>query len=281
MAVRRPRADPSAEGVDPKPSLAKLAQAAQRVVVAQRFSRKRVTSVIIPGVSLDDDGKKSDDGVEQKDQTSAAISFFGSERTPAALMAGPAIGIMFAWPLKHGGTDDHAFLKHAYIILAAMSFCNSLVTVFTSSLAITRLMGGSHDGVARDPLVMMLREYPLFFLSVRAHFLTGVLTFGFAISLRLYGETVGETPLLARALLCLMGSCLAFMTSIYNMTLSHFDSFGALWLVYAKLVLERLVMGRRHVLNVKRAGALGILSIVLLVVAAADLARVLVHYVVH
>jgi len=170
------------------------------------------------------------------------------------------------------------FLKRAYLFFAASSFCNSLVTVFTSSLAITRLMSGVHDGVARDPLIMMLREYPLFFLSVRAHFLTGVLTFGFAISLRLYGETVGEAPLLARALLCLMGSTLAFMTSIYNMTLTHFGSFGHLWLCYAKLVLERLVVGQRHGLDVKPAGVLGVLSIALLAIASTDIARLLVRY---
>jgi hypothetical protein len=136
------------------------------------LSRVRTTSIQIPGIN---DHAPPDDGVVPKDQTSEAIGFFGSERTPATLFAGSAITILFAFPLKHGEPEDICFYKRAYVVLVTMSFCNSLVSVIAASLAITRLLGHNHDAKARDALSMMLREYPLFFLACRAHFLTGVL----------------------------------------------------------------------------------------------------------
>lgn len=237
--------------------------------------RGRTTTIQIPGLHP----PARADGVEPKDQTSESVGFFGSERTPAALLAGSAISILFAFPLRHNEPEDSAFLKGVYLMLIASAFCHSLITVFVSSLAITRLLSHHHDAIARDPLVMMLREFPLFFLSVRAHFLTGVLCFVGGITVRVYVEIGRESPLLARALLCMTGSSLAFMTCLYNMTLVNFDSFGHLWYCYGGVLLERLTI--RQPERGKPAGVLGVIALVLALAALVDVSRVLLPGLLH
>ncbi|KAG8470799.1 hypothetical protein KFE25_009220 [Diacronema lutheri] len=243
---------------------------------ASRLMRAKTTTIRIPCVDAAAARDTADD-VEAKDQTSESVGFFGSERTPAALMAGSAITILFAFPLRHGDDEASAFLKRTYLALAASSFCHSLITVFVSSLAITRLLSKQHDAMARDPLVMMLREYPLFFLSVRVHFLTGVLCFVGAITLRVYVEVGRESPLLARALLCMTGSSLSYMLCLYNMTLVNFRHFGHLWWCYARIVFERFVV--RAPEHGKPAGVLGAVALVLACASLVDFVRVVAHYV--
>jgi hypothetical protein len=85
-----------------------------------------------------------------------------------------------------------------------------------------------------------------------------------------------ETPLLARALLCMTSSALAFCVSLYNMTLLHFNSFGHLWWCYLGVVLERVTSRRPYA--GKPAGPLGILALLLAAAAAVDVSRVLFHY---
>lgn len=153
---------------------------------------------------------------ELKDQTRESIEYFASERVPSALIAGATLGVLFAYPLAQTDAPLRALSKRIYMLLATGSLCNTLLSVFSSSLAIVRLLGHEHEPMAKDPLVMMLREVPLFFLAVRAHYLTGLLLFVAALTVRIFTDYAQGSPTFAKALVCLVGSTLSFMLAMYN-----------------------------------------------------------------
>jgi hypothetical protein len=126
------------------------------------------------------------------------------------------------------------------MLLATTSLCNNLLAVFAASIAIVRLLGHEHEPMAKDPLVMMLRETPLLFLAVRVHFLTGLLAFVGALSVRMFTDYYQTSPIFAKGLVCLTGSTLAFMLALYNSQLIHFNSLWHMWVTYARCVVARL-----------------------------------------
>jgi len=225
----------------------------------------------IPGV---DDERK--DGVTPQDQTAEAINFFGNERTPAALIAGSALSIMYAFPLQKSDASDIAFIKRLYLLLATCAFLNGLIAVYTSSLAITRLLAKVHNPISRDALVMMLRETPIYYLGARAHFLTSLLCFVAALTLRMWAEYSEQTPRFARALVCLCGACLAYQLALYNMTLVHFHSFFHLWYCYLRCLFEHTFTRKPKV--GKSAGFSGLLALVLIAIAMVDLLHIGTYY---
>ena len=169
---------------------------------------------------------------------------------------------MLLTQLAHGEGMPVGLHKRAYILLLCMAFCNELLAIFTSSLAITRLLQKRHDPMAENAAQMMvnmhapphicikqyqysridgwiinvqapmagfqitrlsvalpqnssismrtcvgfadvismshgsnhkrhfvqLREYPLYFMAVRVHFITGLLFFAGGLAIRMYIE---------------------------------------------------------------------------------------------
>lgn len=210
------------------------------------------------------------------DQTQRSIDFYASERVPASLIAGSAIASMFAYPLEPGDSALVALAKHAYMTLATLSFCNSLVAVFAASAAIVRLSGSRFEPLAKDPVSLLYRETPVFFLAVRAHFLTGVLCFAGALSIKMFAAFGDGTPAFSRAMLCMVLSSLLFMVSLYNQTLVHFRDFGALWWAYIRVLVSRMLT--KSSVTGKRGGIFAISSFALAVYSIAETLRILLYY---
>lgn len=166
------------------------------------------------------------------------------------------------YPLVSGDLPFSALSKRVYMLLATASLCNTLLSVFAASLAIVRLLGHEHEPMAKDPLVMMLREVPLFFLAVRAHYLTGLLLFVAALSVRIFTDYFIGSPTFAKGLVCLVGATLSFMLAMYNTHLIHFKSYGDLWLQYLRVLGARL-RNRTPTLG-KPAGPLAFTAVALL-----------------
>jgi hypothetical protein len=191
---------------------------------------------IVASVSLDAPGVTPR---ELRDQTTSSIDYFSSERVPSTLIAGATLGGLFSYPLVSGEPALVSFAKRLYMLLATASLCNSLLAVFAASLAIVRLLGRSHEPMAKDPLEMMLREVPLQFLAVRVHYLSGLLSFVGALSVRMVTEYGVGSPTFAQGLLCLIGGTLCYMISLFNTNLLHFANFADLWLSYARVLCVR------------------------------------------
>ncbi|KAJ1495343.1 hypothetical protein T484DRAFT_1925697, partial [Baffinella frigidus] len=127
-----------------------------------------------------------------------------------------------------------AIAKRVYILLSCLAFCNEIIAVFAASLGIARLIGNEHNPYARSALVMMLRECRLYFLAVRAHFLTGLLCFACALSIRMWATYYDGCVLMARAMTCLLAGAALFMLALFNHSLIHFHSFGEMWVQYIR-----------------------------------------------
>jgi hypothetical protein len=179
-----------------------------------------------------------------KDQTDNAIAFFSSERTPAALIAGATLGVLFVFPLVSNEPLRFAVAKRAYISLMCVAFCNALFSLFASSLAIVRLMAGFHDPIAPDPLAMLEREFRPYYLSTRAHFLTALMCFAGGLSIRMFAEYTQGCPIFSRAMVSLLGSSVLFMTAMFNRSLVGFSSLAHVWVAYVKSLFHMLYVRR-------------------------------------
>jgi len=179
--------------------------------------------------------------IEPKDQTAMAIQYFSSERTPAALISGATLSVLFVFPLLRGEPLPLAIAKRVYIMCVCSAFCNSLLSVFAASLAIVKLLSHKHDPFARDPMTMMIREVPLYVLAVQTHFLTGLLCFTGALSIRMWAEYHAGCPRFSRAMVSMLAGSVMLMLSLFNRTLSHHASFWALWGDYIRTFCRELV----------------------------------------
>jgi hypothetical protein len=151
-----------------------------------------------------------------------------------------ALPVRGAVPVCAGEAPFVALSKRVYMLFATASLCNTLVSVFSASLAIVRLLGHEHEPNAKDPLQMMLREVPLLFLAVRVHYMTGLLLFVGALSVRMFTDYFPGSPTFAKGLVCLTGASLAFMLALYNSTLIHFNSFTQMWVSYIRVLCARM-----------------------------------------
>ncbi|KAG8458795.1 hypothetical protein KFE25_005222 [Diacronema lutheri] len=206
---------------------------------------------------------------ELADQTGASVEYFASERVPSALIASATLGILFAYPFEPAEARLAALPKRLYTLLCTTSLCNSLLAVFASSLAIVRLSGHAHEPRASEPLTMMLREVPLLFLAVRAHYLSGLLLFVAALGVRVLVDFSHGAPAFAKGLACLLGAALAAMGSLFNTSLTRtarYDSFAHMWRGYCAVLLARL-RDRSPALG-RRAGPCALCALVLLCAAA-------------
>ena len=80
--------------------------------------------------------------------------------------------------------------------------------VFLCSTAIVRLTANKHDGNAQSAIEMMIREIPVHFCGTRAHFLSGLLCFTGALSMRLWATYNNASDALAKGMTALLGSAM-------------------------------------------------------------------------
>eukprot|EP00961_Rhodomonas_salina_P108332 1458395-Rhodomonas_salina.1 len=73
------------------------------------------------------------------------MAFFNSERIPAAFLSGASLSLMFAFPLQSTDALHIAMSKRLYIVTASIAFCNEIIAVFASSLAVARLLSQANS----------------------------------------------------------------------------------------------------------------------------------------
>jgi len=204
-------------------------------------------------------------------QTDAAITFFTSERTPAALLCVMALSVLFAVPIKPGeDTPLIGGVKRLFILMAGAALCNALVSVFAASLAIVTLLGNNHNALARSATDMMHREIPLFLFAVRAHFITAILCLASALAARMWLEFRTGCPPFSRGMLFLLGSTVMFMLHLFNTSLLHVRSYGDMLLHYARHYLH-------HIATRANTGPSLYAAVVLALLAAREFAHVAYH----
>ena len=113
--------------------------------------------------------------------------FFNSMRTPAALIAGAAIKDAFAMqsaPEDIKKSRSWTLLRNTYLLLQICAFSSQLGVVFVATHAIVELQMTNLDTTASSLLALLQRDLEFEYVGARCGFMTGLLAFMLAQSLR-------------------------------------------------------------------------------------------------
>lgn len=205
---------------------------------------------------------------KQLDQ--AASYFANSVRVPAALVAGEAMGVIFALPTvpPNGGLPIAGALWQFHVILVGCTICAQLTTVLVCSVAHAQILDFNRDKLALEPtaLDLIIRHLEFEYLTVRLAFFTGILTFLLALVARalavLSGPAVksdrfGGEKRLCAAFCCLLAATLCYWSHIFSQDVLIYPS---VWVMVKRFF--RLAWHDAHLSPwAMTSGLLGILSI--------------------
>jgi len=135
-----------------------------------------------------------------QDYSSAAVAFFTSIRVPSALVAGSQLGSLFSLvrllnASNNTSGDDNKkrhqsqnttrdWLIRLYHLFSLTALVLSINAIVTATAAATKLLMGSHDGVAESAYQFINRELRYEFILTRWSFLTSLLSFLAGITIR-------------------------------------------------------------------------------------------------
>jgi len=166
------------------------------------------------------------------DFTTAAVTFFSNVRVPATLVAATAIKetfVLLSVPKDIDGSRVWRLLRRFYLLLMLFSFTEELCCVFISTSAMMLLQSSSVDTVARSLVEMLVRELEYEYVSVRHHFITGVLSLMLAQALRAR-QALRFQPALARAAMFgIISSAASLLTYSNARTITYGGYVGMAW----------------------------------------------------
>lgn len=157
------------------------------------------------------------------DFTKAAASVFGNLRVPSALFAGAAAGSAFALPIQTSDDSLSTCLKSVYALLMISCLSCNLTSIVIGTLSISKLATMEEEDeddlpTYRSLIDFLIGEFELEFTASRTSFITGLVTFAFAIGLRAW--ITFENPLVGAAGLGIIVSgllfCFAFLDEIFQ-----------------------------------------------------------------
>lgn len=161
------------------------------------------------------------------DYTKGAASVFGNLRVPSALFAGAAAGSAFALPIQTSDDSLSTCLKSVYALLMISCLSCNLTSIVIGTLSISKLATMEEENeddlpTYRSLVDFLIGEFELEFTASRTSFITGLVTFAFAIGLRAW--ITFENPLVGAAGMGIIVSgllfCFAFLDEIFGQDLT-------------------------------------------------------------
>ena len=235
------------------------------------------------------------------DHRAVVSGLFNNMRTPAALVGGAIVplGIITA-PVVDPARDGKRtrFLKRAYQLVALCSMYNELLAIVYATIACNKL-AEVDNGLTRSCTHLIGRDYELEWIGTNLHFLGGLAGFGAMVGLRLWmspgiergptprtatatttatrrGQGGGESPasssgesVVAQVGACWTGAALCTGMAIVNRGIAQGDGRGG---SFGKN-LSHLVLRYFQLVAQGSRGALSLLSVALVALSAAILAR--------
>lgn len=256
----------------------RLASNARPVATTTFLSRAAAIIMSAPASSLSSSSSTClHMGVEKlADYTGAALQFFTSVRTPAALIAGASLSSLFSLVnlVNDIGDDDNkeeeeggkkkkysqltVILARIYHGLCLTSLILSLNVIVTATAAATTLLLENHNGMAYNAYAFLNRELRYEFITTRWSFLTCLLSFITSIAARSLLEfdllRKGRRRL-ALVVVFSMSALLAHLLSYVNSTLYNWPNMAVMTLD----VIQTIV---RNALNRTEKRPLELLSLV-------------------
>ncbi|KAL1498750.1 hypothetical protein AB1Y20_014060 [Prymnesium parvum] len=154
-----------------------------------------------------------------RDFTSEGERFFNNMRVPAALVAGAAIKDAFVMqyvPEEVEKSRAWSLLRNAYLLLQISAFASQLGVVFVATHAIVQLQMTNLDSTAESLQALLRRELEFEYVGTRCGFMTGLLAFMLAQSLRVRMALRRSSELSWCAMYLLLASTFSLIT--YNNT---------------------------------------------------------------
>jgi hypothetical protein len=184
-----------------------------------------------------------------------ANGFFANVRVPAALLAGAALGQLWAAPVV--SEQRPQWLRPLFSMLVAMTVACEMLVVLISTAAVTQLMNvGAFNPLATDTMHFLIREMELHFVSCRLNFFVGLLCFVGSLGVRGWATVEGR---LGSGLALFFAATALHFVAYFNTTIVHY-SLGVVGLAcrWLTLVLPALASSAVGALSlVAYAGAIG------------------------
>jgi len=174
------------------------------------------------------------------DYTTAAVTFFSNVRVPATLVAATAIKeafVLVSVPRDLAASQGWRILRRCYTLLMLFSFSEELSCVFISTGAMMLLQSGTLDTKAPSLVALLVRELEYEYVSVRHHFITGVLSLMFAQALRAR-QALRYQPALARAAMFAVCSSAASLLTYSNARTITYGGYAGMALRFCVLHLR-------------------------------------------
>lgn len=167
------------------------------------------------------------------DCTGAAVTFFSNIRVPATLVAATALKETFqlqSVPRDIASSRVWRMLRRSYLLLMLFSFTEEMSCVFISTSAMMMLQSGiAGDTHANSLVEMLVREMEYEYVSVRHHFITGVLSLMVAQGLRAR-QALRFQPSLARAAMFgIISAAASLLTYSNTRTITYGGYVGMAW----------------------------------------------------
>jgi len=167
-----------------------------------------------------------------------AAAFFSNIRTPAALVAGAALGNLW---VQIGPTTKDPKLAKRYQTIYSILMINAVILEFSTVCYATatdvRLMSGGYSSpMASSTLEFLQRELELPFVACRLHFLLGIVSFLASLAVRAVATLPGNTGIAAAMLL------FGGISSTFCMISVGINGFVGLVLRYCQLWLAKNIV---------------------------------------
>ena len=164
-----------------------------------------------------------------------AQGFFGNVRVPAALLAGAALGQLWASP---DNKQRATWLQPAFSVAVALTVLCELLVVLISTAASTHLLTGAFDPMATSTMAFLLREMELHWVACRFNFFGGLICFVGALALRVWAAFPGH---LGSGLALIFAATGLHFIAFFNKTIVNY-SYGILGLGwrYVTLLVPKL-----------------------------------------
>jgi len=147
----------------------------------------------------------------------AASGFFSNIRTPAALVAGAALGNVW---VQIPDQSKNKRLQTMYSILMMLAVILEFSTVFCATASDVRIMSGLYSSpMAKSTVAFLKREMELPFVAVRLNFMMGIVCFMMSLAVRALATLPGNT---GKAAALLLIGAVGSMFCMINMTFVQF-----------------------------------------------------------
>lgn len=180
------------------------------------------------------------------DCSGAALGFFNNLRTTSALLAGAALGSLFALPSSDGKWPKVLrLLRHGYLVGMVVTFAHCIMVVFLCTIATTSIVIGSVDTKAASVKDLLSGGLFLEYATCRSFFFVSLGCFLISVACKVFANVAASNSKSSSEMLVGLG-VVSFLAHTVAAQQAYINSkiastFGNLFFLYVKVICAWLV----------------------------------------